>query len=347
MPKLTQMETEARQAPSLIAEQLQENAPIIQALVKHLKLIKPQFVMTIARGSSDHAATFAKYLFETKLGLVTASAAPSVASIYHSQLQLKNALVIGISQSGKSEDICTIMQTSRQAGAITVALVNDTDSPLAKIAEYVLPLHAGPETAVAATKSYLTSLTALTQLVAYYAHDEILLSALEKLPTQLEQALESDWSLLNSTYATASNTFVIGRGYSFPIAQECALKFKETSGLQAEAFSSAEVLHGPFALIKPDYPVLLFAQSDPTLKGLLNVANRIHELGGDILLAAPKDLIPTELLNYSLNLPTSLHPICDPIVSVQAFYLAVAKLAKQRGYNPDAPKNLQKVTVTK
>ncbi len=344
---MTKMEMEARSTPQLIAEQLQDNVAPIAALVKRLRTNKPAFVMTIARGSSDHAATFAKYLFETQLGLVTASAAPSVASLYNSYLQLQNALVIGISQSGRSEDICDMMRLSRKAGAITVALVNHTDSPLAHSAEYVLPLHAGTEQAVAATKSYLTSLSALIQLVAHYAENKALLTALEKLPAAMTESLDSDWSAFFAHYQNAINTLVIGRGYSFPIAQESALKFKETCGLQAEAFSSAEVLHGPFALIKESYPVLLYGQNDNSFTGLLEVADRMQQLNAKILLAAPRDLIPQKYQAAQLDLPASLHPICDPLVAIQAFYVHVAQLAKQRGYNPDQPQNLQKVTVTK
>jgi glucosamine--fructose-6-phosphate aminotransferase (isomerizing) len=346
MSKQTQMSIEAQQAPQLIEEQLTENLSLIQTLVKHIQAKKPPFVMTIARGSSDHAATFAKYLFETKAGLVTASSAPSVTTLYHSRLHLKNALVIAISQSGKSDDLVHMMQLSREEGAITVALVNDIESPLAQAAEHVIPTHAGIEHAVAATKSYLTSLSALIQFIAYYTNDIKLIEALNKLPEQLSVALNVDWSAFIEHFAETSKTFVLGRGYSFPIAQESALKFKETCNLQAEAFSSAEIMHGPFALIEKNYPVLLYAQNDNSHAGTIHVAKRIVELGGDILLATPKNLASPDLAKYMLPLPNSLHPMCVPLVALQAFYPAIAGLAVKRGYDPDKPQNLNKVTRT-
>jgi glucosamine--fructose-6-phosphate aminotransferase (isomerizing) len=265
-------------------------------------------------------------------------------------LEVKNALVIGISQSGKSPDICQLMQSARNKGAITVAIVNVENSPLAAAAEFVIPMHAGEEKAVAATKSYIAALTTLIQLVAHLTDDQKLSACSSQLPTYLEETLKQDWSPAIPLLTNITDTLVLGRGYGFPIAQEAALKFKETCTIQAEAFSGAEVLHGPFALIKKNHPYLLFTQQDQSLDGMLNLANKIANLGGKILLAASADSLGKFNINLDsslvLPLPVALHPICDPVITIQAFYLMIAKLAVQRGFNPDIPDNLQKITET-
>jgi glutamine---fructose-6-phosphate transaminase (isomerizing) len=351
MKKITLMETEARQAPGKIALQLKNNEPKFRKIIKALGDKPLQFAITIGRGSSDHACTFAKYLFETQLGLVTASAAPSVVTIYNAKPHMKNALVVGISQSGKSPDICRMMEVAKRSGATTLAIINQAKSPLAKIAEFEIPIAVGPEKAVAATKSYLGSLTALVQFVALLTQENKLLSALKQLPKQLALALKEDhYGKIIADFLNIDRTFVIARGFGFPIAQEAALKFKETAGIQAEAFSAAEILHGPFALIRKDHPFLLFAQADETLPDILNISRRIKKLGGKSFLFIPRNLVQKdELKNIAtqvLFLPKSLHPILDPIVAIQAFYPLVAKLAVARGFNPDVPQNLKKVTET-
>lgn len=347
----TLMEQEAHQTPTIIAKQWQENKNIFEKLAAHLKNNPPSFAMTIARGSSDNACTFGKYLLETRLGLATASAAPSTLTLYKSHLKLKNALVIAVSQSGKSPDICEMMASAKAENATTVALVNQLDSPLAKIADFVIPLWAGEEKAVAATKSYIASLSALIQLVTYVADDKALLKAAIQLPEYLEKSLQENWAGLITELQTVQDILVLGRGYGFPIAQEAALKFKETLSLHAEAFSTAEVLHGPFGLVKKDFPLLIFTQNDPSLLDILALSEKAKNLGARTLLALSRDHLNHANLHQSasmiLPLPASLHPICDPLMAIQAFYPIAAGLAVSRGFNPDAPANLKKVTETR
>ncbi|MDF2940041.1 MAG: iron dicitrate transport regulator FecR [Gammaproteobacteria bacterium] len=343
---LSQMETEAREAPSAILKQLQSNSEVCKALCQRLQNVDVPFVFTIARGSSDHAAAFAKYVFETQLHLATGFAAPSVTTIYKSRLKLKNALVIGISQSGQSPDICEVMQMARQQGAITLALVNEVNSPLADAAEFVLPLLAGKEKAVAATKSFIATLCAIVHFVSIYKQDQSLLNALSGLPECLEQALATDWSEAVNILQKADNCLTVARGYSLPIAQEAALKFKETCGMHAEAFSGAEIMHGPLALVKPNYPILLFAQQDSSLQGQLELIEKLNDLGGQTLLALPEGIKKPSNCGHVLTFPSSHHPILEPIIAISALYPVVANLAKVRGLDPDNPKNLQKVTKT-
>ncbi len=350
MQKETLMEQEARQAPAIIAKQISRTRKTLISLSKRVKKNKPAFVLTIARGSSDHAATFAKYLIETRLGLVTSSAAPSVVTLYNAKLNLKNALVIGLSQSGESPDICEVMAYARETGAVTAAFVNNPESHLAKKSEYIIPLYAAPEKAVAATKSYIATLAGILHMTAICSADSKLTSDLLKLPSSLEKALSMNWSPAIKLLKGVKDTLVIARGYCFPIAQEAALKFKETSSLHAEAFSGAEIMHGPFALIKRGYPVLVFAEDDKSLEGVVNLSKKIKALGGKIILSCPKNILPKKKLNdiasLVLPMPESVHRLCDPLMIIQAFYPMVARLAVSRGYDPDAPKNLKKITET-
>jgi glucosamine--fructose-6-phosphate aminotransferase (isomerizing) len=218
-----------------------------------------------------------------------------------------------------------------------VALVNVEDSPLAQLAETVIPLGAGAERSVAATKSYLASLSAILQLVAYWSQDAALIAALRALPDALRQAWNSDWSALTEGLVPAHNLFVLGRGLGLGAAQEAALKFKETCGLHAEAYSSAEVKHGPMALVGPGFPVLAFAQPDETGAGTRAVLEEFGARDAQVWLAD---------VDGDLALPVAPHPACAPLLTVQAFYRAINALALRRGHNPDLPPHLNKVTET-
>ena len=337
----TAMYAEAAHAADAIARQFAANAGIVDALVARLRARPPRFIVTCARGSSDHAATYGKYLFETVLGLVTASASPSVGSVYAVQPALADALFVVESQSGKSPDLLRNAEIAKAAGAHVVALVNVADSPLAQLADTVLPLHAGAERSVAATKSYLCSLAAFLQLAARWSGDAKLLAACDALPDALRAAWKQDWSALVSGLRLADHLFVLGRGLGLAAAQEAALKFKETCGLHAEAFSSAEVKHGPMAIVGPDFPVLVFAQDDDTGAGTAAVAEEFRARGAPVWLARPgahgAGVLP---------LPAAPHPACTPLLTVQAFYGAVNALSLARGHNPDVPPHLNKVTET-
>lgn len=340
-PTGTRMYAEAQEAGDAVARQLKANADLVDDLVDRLRQRPPRFIVTCARGSSDHAATYGKYLFETQLGLVTASASPSVGSVYAVKPQLQDALFVAVSQSGKSPDLVRNAEIAKAAGAHVVALVNVTDSPLAQVADTVLGLHAGPETSVAATKSYLCSLAALLQLTARWSHEARLFDAVHALPEALREASRQDWSALVEGLVEARNLFVIGRGLGLGAAQEAALKFKETCGLHAEAFSSAEVKHGPMAIVGPGFPVLAFAQDDGTGDGTVAVAREFRQRGAPVWLAAPGIHG-----GDSLPLARSLHPAMTPLITVASFYKAVNALSVARGHNPDLPPHLNKVTET-
>lgn len=341
----TLMFNEAASSAGVVAAQFARNRDAIVALAASVRADPPPFVATCARGSSDHACTFGKYLFETRLGVVTASASPSVGSVYAAPLRLKGALFIVISQSGKSPDLLRNAEAARLAGARVVALVNVEDSPLAQLAEVVIPLCAGPEKSVAATKSYLASLAALLQLAAHWSQDQALLAALDALPDALGKAWQADWSPLVGGLAGAHNLFVLGRGLGLGAAQEAALKFKETCGLHAEAYSSAEVRHGPMALVGPGFPVLCFAQPDGTEAGTLALAEEFRGRGAQVWVASAHG-DPGAGPGQALPLVAAPHPACAPLIAIQSFYKAINALALARGHNPDVPPHLNKVTET-
>jgi glucosamine--fructose-6-phosphate aminotransferase (isomerizing) len=343
MKKITLMRKEAIEAPQCVDKQLSENVTLWESICNALKKKKVNFAATVARGSSDHAATFAKYLIETRMGIVTSSIAPSIFSIYQSAPQMDDALLIGISQSGKSPDLVHSFNSSSK-GAMKLAIVNKADSPLARASNYVIPLLAGEEKSVAATKSYIASLVALVHFISIYTKDTTLKKAINELPEYLESASNLDWSYGVEALIDQKDAYIIARGYSYGIAQEAALKLKETSCLHSEPFSSSEVLHGPFALIKNNFPIIMFSQNDQSAKGSIKLAEKMTRMGAKVMFAMPGN----KNIDVSYNFPVtrSLHPLLDPILLIQSFYLMASELSVERGLNPDQPDNLNKVTET-
>ena len=259
------MTREARETPERVGALLSSQHARYAELGRRLRAADPPFAVTVGRGSSDHAGLYARYMLETALGLVTASAAPSVVTAYGSKLKVAGALVLALSQSGASPDIVGFVEDARTRGAVTVALVNQADSPLGQAAETALSIEAGEERAVAATKSFLCTAAATALLVAEWAEDRALRAALEGLPRELAGALQADWSAALPVLTRTERLLVVARGRALAVAAEMALKFKEVAGIQAEAFSAAEVLHGPLAVVDPNRPVLVLGVADETL----------------------------------------------------------------------------------
>lgn len=333
---------EAAEAAEVIARQ-DADTELYLALADRMGRLEAPLAFTCARGSSDHAATYAKHLFETVLDLPVVSQPPSVVSIYGRRLErARNALFLVISQSGRSPDLLLSARAARDAGALVVALVNDEASPLADIAEWVLPMRAGPEVSVAATKSYLASLSALTRLTASRSGDIDLLTAVEGLPTALASAWSLDWSPIAQSLVSARGALVLGRGATLGVAQEAALKFKETCGLHAEAFSIAEVAHGPMELVEAGFPVLVFPPGDAADGGLDDLVARFVDRGA-LVAVAGRTVPGCERLPVVAN----LHPAASAITMAQSFYRLVNAVALERGRDPDRPAMLAKVTRTR
>ncbi|KQT34635.1 iron dicitrate transport regulator FecR [Sphingomonas sp. Leaf412] len=333
----TIMGAEAGEAPAVVRRLLAANAAPIAALVADLRARPPAVVVTCARGSSDHAATYGKYLIETLVGIPVASAAPSVASVFQAPLVARDAVLIAVSQSGRSPDLLATVAAYRAAGARVVALVNDEGSPLAAAADVLLPLHAGTERAVAATKSCIAALAAFAQLASAWGIEDGLADALPGLPAMIDAGLAADWSVGADRLAAATRMFVIGRGYALGIAQEAALKLKETAAIQAEPFSAAEVRHGPMRIVGAGFPILGFATSDPAGADVATVAAEFAGRGAMTLLAGRGGILPAR----------TGHPALEPVAMLASFYRMVERLTLARGLDPDSPPHLAKVTQTR
>src|SRR5215218_454510 len=298
------MAAEIREAPDAVARQAESLRAPLAELVRHLRRHRPQVVVTCARGSSAHAATFGKHLIERTLGIPLAASA-------------------------------------KAAGAVTAALVNAADSPLAAACDIVLPISAGPELSVAATKTVIASMSALVRLVALWAEDTDATAALERLPERLAAATALDWSPALPSLETAESLVTIGRGPTLSIAREAALKLKETSNLHAEAFSGAEFLHGPVSLVSSRYPILMLMPNDEAAPGLRQLADDLRGKGAALFVAGPAEA--------AAGLPALApdQPEADAICLLQSFYGMALRLAGLRGTDVDRPRHLKKVTRTR
>ncbi|WP_434695749.1 SIS domain-containing protein [Pseudomonas sp. Z1-14] len=337
----SRMLEEALASSDAVERQLQRLDPALQEIAGRLRRQPPQVAMTVARGSSDHAASYFAYLTMQHLGLPVASLPMSVVTLQQAPLKVSGQVAFAFSQSGQSPDLVNSLRLLRKRGALSVAMVNAEDSPLEAACEFSVPLCAGVENSVAATKSFIATLSASTRLVAHWKDDSELLEAGRALPEGLRDAARQDWSPAVEALRDCTRLMVIGRGAGFAIAQEAALKFKETSAIQAEAFSSAEVRHGPMALIDEHYPLLVFAPRGAEQAGVLSLAADMRQRGARVLLAAPDDIAERDL-----TLSRAEHPALDPILAIQSFYGMAARLAVARGLDPDQPRHLSKVTRT-
>ena len=335
------MASELAEAPAAVLAQARELTAPLTALISRLARRSPDVVVTCARGSSAHAATFAKHLIERYLGIPVAAAAPNIASVYHRRLALKDQLFLTISQSGSSDDLIEAAAAARAADAVTAAIVNDTKSPLAQACEFVLPMAAGPELSVAATKTFIASLSASLRLIAQWSGDKDIGAACERLPARLARAAELDWSEALPPLTRATALIAIGRGPTLAIAREAALKLKETCALHAEAFSGAEFRHGPIALVADALPILMLTPGDASAMGFADLAADLRAAGARVLTAGA---------DHARGGLPALPPDqadADAICLIQSFYAFLLRLARARGANVDRPPHLQKVTRTR
>jgi glucosamine--fructose-6-phosphate aminotransferase (isomerizing) len=328
----TIMEQEARQSPQIIAEQVKSNSTIVNKIGKKIREFDPKMVMIIGRGSSDHAGVFAKYLIEIEANIPTMAAAPSVSSVYKKQLKLDSAVVIVISQSGRSPDIIAQAKMAKAGGAYCIAIVNDETSPLKDIVDDVLPIRAGKEISVAATKSYLATLSALLHLTSAWTENTVLLTALKQFPLFMEKAVSAKVQLPPTAFSQVNNMVVLSRGVGFAIAKEMALKLKEVCSIHAEAFSSAEFLHGPITLVEKGLVILNCSVKDESEQSHDEQIQEVIRRGADV--------------THLNQVGVSVHPRLAPLLVLQRFYIDIANVSIARGLNPDIPKGLNKVTQT-
>ena len=336
---MSQTLEESLEAPDRVADLLTRDGELYAELGSRLRRSPPPAVLTIARGSSDQAAAFGAYLIAAATGRPAASLPPSLVSLERVALAVPGHLAIAVSQSGRSPDVVACLEAARAGGATAVACVNDPDSPLAAAADAVLPQHAGPERAVAATKSFLASAVALARLAAVWSGDNGLSADLERLPSALRAAVDAGLGA-NQRWADgpSAHVYVVARGAGLAVAREVALKLKEVCGLHAEAFSSAELRHGPREIVDARFVVLALALPGPSRADVLAAAREMAAQGATVLVAGPPGSF--------LPLPETIDPRLGPLLAAQAFYPLLARTALALGRDPDRPRTLTKATLT-
>jgi glucosamine--fructose-6-phosphate aminotransferase (isomerizing) len=346
----TWMRREIGETPDAVARLLDEGRAEITASAAAIRAADPAWAMLVARGTSDNAAIHLRYLIETELGIPCGLAAPSVTTIYSADLHWRGGLVIAVSQSGRSPDLVAVVEAARAGGAITVAITNDTASPLVAAAEHLIDCRAGPERAVAATKSYVAQLAAGAALVGALATDGRLAAALGRLPETLRRSLAAaaeaivDDAPIVAEFAASERSIVVSRGYDHATALEIALKLKETGRLFAEGYSAADLSHGPIVLSGPEIPVLAIRpdgrmgpEVDIAIAAAARSGARPWVVGGGDMEAGPR----------TIRLPLDIPDGLAALAFVLPGQLLAETVARRRGYDPDAPPGLQKVTLTR
>ncbi|MFQ3631401.1 SIS domain-containing protein [Roseiflexus sp.] len=344
---------------SLLLDEIQEQPAALRRLVDTeikqfirlahtLSTRRYQYVVIAARGSSDNAARYAQYLMGAMLGLPVALATPSLHTRYGVHLRFEGALVIGISQSGASPDICTVIEDARSAGAPTIAITNHPESALARAAEFIIPLHAGVERSIAATKTYTTQLAALALLTLSMANDSAGLATLATIPDAMEAILSLDARMhdIARDMAGATAAVTIGRGYHYATAWEVALKLKELTCVVTEPYSAADFQHGPIALMRDDFPVILVATQGAVAEDLSILTSRLRNLGAHITAISDVPAI-LDIADRPAPLPVSVEERFAPMTAIIAGQLLAFHLARARGFDPDDPRGLTKVTETR
>ncbi|MGH2464778.1 MAG: SIS domain-containing protein [Candidatus Limnocylindrales bacterium] len=355
------MADEIRQTPQLVREQLEASGAALAAVAEAVRAARPRWVSIVARGTSDHAAIYARYLIETQLGWPVALASPSVTTIYHAPIDWSGGLVLAVSQSGRSPDLLAVIEAARTGGALTVAVTNVAGSPLEQAATLTVPCRAGEERAVAATKSYVAELAALAGIVAALAPDSTIAGALPHVPAALEETLgvATAWfggrradagtglgQELVEAIAAAGRALVVSRGFNLATALETALKLKETGKIFAEGYSSADLEHGPIALASPAVPTVVYRPDGPMGAAIDPAAARAEMLGARAWTIGASEVVS---LPDALAIPglAALPEALTPLALILPGQLLAEAVAVRRGLSPDAPAGLSKVTLTR
>jgi glutamine---fructose-6-phosphate transaminase (isomerizing) len=342
------MLAEIRQQPEALARTLASQIRPIGCLRRLFEKDRPRLVVLVARGTSDNAALFGRYLLEILTGIPVSLAAPSIATLYRARVDYRGALVVAISQSGESTDINLVLERARRQGAFTLGITNESGSAMARIAGHVLLVRAGRERAVAATKTY-TGQMLMMYLLAYALGGNVRIADLERIPEAVEQALEMEAEIdeLSSRYRFMRHAVVVGRGLNYANAFEFALKLMETCYVVAERFSSADFLHGPIALVEPSFPVFAFAPPGKTWPALGETLAKLKGLRAEIV--AITDAANREVAGSAtkiIRLPQRMREVSTPIPYIVPAQLFAACLAAQKGLDPDRPRTISKVTLT-
>jgi len=340
---------EIREQPQAISRLIEAEKPRVWKMAKRWNEVMPRFICIAARGTSDHAALYGKYLFETMNGIPVSLAAPSVASIYKADLRVEGGLFIGISQSGEAADVIAVIERARKGGADTLAITNVEKSPLAGAAQCTIPLHAGQEKAIAATKTFTASMAALLLISAAIGRNEGLLASLEEVPALVKESTRGTEKLRPKVerFRGLQECVVLGRGYNMSVAYELALKLRETSYLRAQPFASPDFVHGPIAIISEGYPVIAIANRGAVLPSILEVVKEAKSRGAETVIIgnAPEALEIADAA-FPVNPGRDVPEVISPFPSIAAGQILAQALAVLKGFNPDRPHGLKKVTIT-
>jgi glucosamine--fructose-6-phosphate aminotransferase (isomerizing) len=339
------MLSEIAEQPAALARTISEERNKLTRLGQTLKTRDIDLIVLVARGSSDNAALFGRYLIEVTTGIPVSLSAPSVHTIYNAKLKLDHALVVGVSQSGEGEDINRVLENARQCGAFTVGITNEPNSSMTNLVDETLLTHGGRERSVAATKTFTGQMLLFYMLAAELAHGNPI--GYEAIPDFVSKALDQKEAIaeLVQRYVFMENCVVVGRGLAYANAYELALKLMETCYVVAERFSSADFLHGPLAMVERHFPVILFAPPGKMLSGVKSLIERLRELHAETL-AITSDNDAANLCTRSIIMPPEIDEFLAPIPYIVPGQLFAALLAEAKGLNPDAPRSLSKVTRT-
>ncbi|MHB9129507.1 MAG: SIS domain-containing protein [Armatimonadota bacterium] len=343
------MISEIREQPQAITRLINKELPRVWELAERWHKTPPRFIFIAARGTSDHAALYGKYLFETMNGIPVGLASPSVASVYNAKVNVEGGLIIGISQSGEAADVLSVIEQANRGGADTLVLTNVADSPLAGVAQYTIPLESGPEKAVAATKTYTSTLATLLLLSAAIGRNDALRADLERLPALIDQALwtENDIRAKVERFRYLEECVILGRGYNLSSAYELALKLRETSYIRAQPFASPDFVHGPIAIIEEGYPVIAFANNGPSLPTVMDVIRQVQSRGAEaVVIGNASEALDAADVAFPVNLGEEVPEVISPFPAIAAAQIFAQSLSVLKGVDPDKPRGLNKVTIT-
>lgn len=345
---MTLMWNEIQEQPQVLRNCLEANQNTIQEVVKAIQNMDITSVYIAARGTSDHAGIYAKYIIEMVKGIPVAMAAPSILTMYHKRLKLNNSLVIGISQSGKAADVLEVLKEGNRQGAVTVSVTNFPDSPMAQEAKFHLSCEAGLEKSVAATKTFTSQMMLLASLAAEWAQDEKMKQDLRKVPGLVEETLKLGEEITEKVqrYRFMNECFVLARGVNYAIAMEAALKTQETCYIRAKAYAVSDFHHGPFAMIEEDMPVFVYVPEGPSMHDMVEMLNKLKEKNAELVVISNNP----EILSMgatSFRIPDTDNDILSPFVNVVVAQMFACQLSLTRGLNPDSPRGLNKVTITR
>jgi glucosamine--fructose-6-phosphate aminotransferase (isomerizing) len=338
---------EISEQPSVIERNQSINLPKIKQILEEVDKRNIQCVYTAARGTSNHAAYYGKYVLEMMVGIPVAIGAPSITTIYGKKVNFKNCMVVAISQSGKAADALEVIREANKQGALTVSITNHPDSPLAEEAMFHLCCEAGPELSVAATKTFMSQLFPFALLAAQWSKDNELLQDLRKIPEKIAETLKLADDIENKVerYRFINECFVLSRGANYPIALESALKIQETTYVRAKAFPTSEFYHGPIAMLDRNIPAILYAPEGPSIKNMQEMILKLKEKEVEsIVVSNNSDIL--SMGTTSFRIPETDNDVISPFLCTAVAQMFACKLSLAKGFNPDNPRDLSKVTIT-